>query len=80
MLHGEVIYAVVFSGTGFASDAVGVALECGGAIPRTPTGALHHHPRNGVQMVLDELKAHPVPEISVPPYPNYHKGDELGKP
>jgi tricorn protease len=27
----------------------------------------------GVQMVLDELKAHPVPEIPVPPYPNYHK-------
>jgi tricorn protease len=34
----------------------------------------------GVQMVLDELKAHPVPTIPVPPYPNYHKGDELGKP
>jgi tricorn protease len=34
----------------------------------------------GVQMVLDELKAHPVPAIPVPPYPNYHKGDELGKP
>jgi tricorn protease len=32
----------------------------------------------GVQMVLDELKAHPVPAIPVPPYPNYHKGDELG--
>ena len=27
MLHEEVIYAVVFSGTSFASDAVGVALE-----------------------------------------------------
>jgi tricorn protease len=34
----------------------------------------------GVQIVLDELKAHPVPEIPVPPYPNYHKGDGLGKP
>jgi tricorn protease len=32
----------------------------------------------GVQMVLDELKAHPVPAIPVPPYPNYHKGDGLG--
>jgi tricorn protease len=32
----------------------------------------------GVQMVLDELKAHPVPVIPVPPYPNYHKGDGLG--
>jgi tricorn protease len=34
----------------------------------------------GVQLVLDELKAHPVPEITIPPYPNYHKGDSLGKP
>jgi tricorn protease len=34
----------------------------------------------GVQIVLEELKAHPVPVIPVPPYPNYHKGDELGKP
>jgi tricorn protease len=32
----------------------------------------------GVQMVLDELKAHPVPEIPIPPYPNYHKNDGLG--
>jgi len=34
----------------------------------------------GVQLVLDELKANPVPEIPVPPYPNYHKGDGLGNP
>ena len=32
----------------------------------------------GVQMVLDELKAHPIPEITIPPYPNYHKNDGLG--
>jgi len=32
----------------------------------------------GVQLVLDELKAHPVPEMPIPPYPNYHKGDDLG--
>jgi tricorn protease len=32
----------------------------------------------GVQLVLDELKAHPVPEMPVPPYPNYHKDDGLG--
>ena len=32
----------------------------------------------GVQLVLDELKAHPVPEIPIPPYPNYHQGDSLG--
>lgn len=32
----------------------------------------------GVQLVLDELKEHPVPAIPVPPYPNYHKSDGLG--
>ena len=32
----------------------------------------------GVQLVLDELKANPVPEIPVPAYPNYHKSDGLG--
>jgi tricorn protease len=32
----------------------------------------------GVQQVLDELKAHPVPEIPVPSYPNYHQNDGLG--
>ena len=33
----------------------------------------------GVQMVLDELKQHPIPAIPVPAYPNYHKNDGLGK-
>ncbi|HTW81917.1 MAG TPA: PDZ domain-containing protein [Terracidiphilus sp.] len=33
----------------------------------------------GVQMVLDELKANPIPDIPVPPYPNYHKTDGLGR-
>ena len=33
----------------------------------------------GVKQVLDELKAHPVPEIPIPPYPNYHQHDGLGK-
>jgi tricorn protease len=32
----------------------------------------------GVQMVLDDLKAHPVPQIPIPPYPNYHQNDGLG--
>ena len=35
MLHGEVLQAVVFSRTGFASDAVGVALESVGYSRRT---------------------------------------------
>jgi tricorn protease len=53
------------------------------AVEDLPKDAAAGHDRQletGVQMVLDELKAHPVPAIPVPPYPNYHKGDELGKP
>jgi tricorn protease len=33
----------------------------------------------GVQLVLDELKANPIPEIPIPPYPNYHRNDGLGR-
>ena len=33
----------------------------------------------GVKLVLDELKANPVPKLAIPPYPNYHKDDGLGK-
>ncbi len=33
----------------------------------------------GVKIVLDELKANPLPEIRIPPYPNYHKNDGLGR-
>ena len=32
----------------------------------------------GVQLVLDDLKAHPVPQIPVPAAPNYHQNDGLG--
>jgi tricorn protease len=33
----------------------------------------------GVNLVLEELKAHPIPAIPIPPYPNYHPSDGLGK-
>ena len=33
----------------------------------------------GVKIVLEELKANPIPTIPIPPYPNYHKTDGLGK-
>ncbi len=33
----------------------------------------------GVRLVLEELKANPVPEIKPPTPPNYHKNDGLGK-
>jgi hypothetical protein len=32
----------------------------------------------GVKLVLEELKANPIPAIPIPPYPNYHKDDGLG--
>jgi tricorn protease len=46
-----------------------------------PKDAAAGHDRQletGVQLVLDDLKAHPVPEIPIPPYPNYHQHDSLG--
>jgi tricorn protease len=33
----------------------------------------------GVRLVIEELKANPIPTIPVPPYPNYHKNDGLGE-
>jgi tricorn protease len=33
----------------------------------------------GVQLVLEELKANPIPDIKIPPYPNYHQNDGLGR-
>ncbi len=53
------------------------------AVEDLPKAAAAGHDRQletGVQMVLDELKTHPVPDILIPPYPNYHKGDGLGNP
>jgi tricorn protease len=47
-----------------------------------PKDAAEGHDRQletGVQTVLDELKANPIPQIAVPPYPNYHKNDGLGR-
>ncbi|MFC5864342.1 PDZ domain-containing protein [Acidicapsa dinghuensis] len=39
-----------------------------------------HDPQleTGVKIVMEQLKAHPVPEIPIPPYPNYHEHDGLG--
>ena len=52
------------------------------AIEDTPKDVAAGHDsqlETGVKMVLEELKAHPVHEIPVPPYPNYHQNDGLGK-
>ena len=51
------------------------------AVEELPKDVAAGHDRQletGVQLVLDELKAHPVPEIPIPVYPNYHKNSGLG--
>jgi tricorn protease len=51
------------------------------AVEETPKDVAEGHDRQletGVQLVMDELKAHPVQEIPIPNYPNYHKTDGLG--
>ena len=43
--------------------------------------AAGHDPQleEGVKLVLEELKEHPIAPIPIPPYPNYHQHDGLGK-
>ena len=51
------------------------------AVEELPKDVAEGHDRQlevGVQTVLDELKAHPIPAMPIPPYPNYHKNDGLG--
>ncbi len=48
---------------------------CPKTLPTGMTSSL----RNGVRLVLEELKANPVPEIKPPTPPNYHKTDGLEK-
>ena len=31
-----------------------------------------------IEVVMQQLKEHPLPQIKVPPYPNYHEHDDLG--
>jgi tricorn protease len=48
-------------------------------LPRDVAAGHDEQLETGVKIVLDELKAHPIAPIPVPPYPNYHKNDGLGK-
>ena len=43
--------------------------------------AAGHDPQleRAVAILMEELKAHPAQEFKVPAYPNYHKGDGLGR-
>jgi tricorn protease len=40
-----------------------------------------HDPQleEGVRIVLEELKGNPTPEFKIPPFPNYHQNDGLGR-
>jgi tricorn protease len=44
--------------------------------------AAGHDPQleRGVEIVLQQLKEHPPDTYPVPPYPNYHTNDGLGRP
>jgi tricorn protease len=51
------------------------------AVEDLPKDVAEGHDRQletGVQLLLDELKANPMPEIPIPAYPNYHKDSGLG--
>ncbi|HWG19824.1 MAG TPA: hypothetical protein VG225_04775 [Terracidiphilus sp.] len=48
-------------------------------LPRDYAAGHDKQLEQGVQLVLDELKANPIPEIKLSPHPNYHKADGLGK-
>ncbi len=48
-------------------------------LPKDAAAGHDEQLETGVKMVLDELKANPIPEIPIPPYPNYHKNDGLGR-
>ncbi len=52
------------------------------AVEETPKDIAAGHDlqlETGVNLVLEELKTHPVPTLAVPTYPNYHQNDGLGK-
>jgi tricorn protease len=68
-LHGE----FEVEGHGIAPD---VEVE---ELPKDVAAGHDAQLEKAVAIVLEQLKAHPVPEIKVPAYPNFHKGDGLGK-
>jgi tricorn protease len=48
-------------------------------LPKDVAAGRDQQLETGVQMVLEELKTTPPPQFNVPPYPNYHKTDGLGR-
>jgi tricorn protease len=46
--------------------------------PKSVAGGHDPQLERAVQVVLEDLKAHPIAPIAAPPYPNYHKDDGLG--
>jgi tricorn protease len=48
-------------------------------LPRDAADGHDKQLETGVQLILNELKTDPLPDIPIPPYPNYHKNDGLGR-
>ena len=48
-------------------------------LPKDVADGHERQVEEGVRVVLEELKANPVTEFKVPPYPNYHEKDGLGR-
>jgi tricorn protease len=69
-LHGE--WEV--EGHGVAPD---VEVE---ELPKDAAAGHDAQLERAVSIVLEQLKEHPVAEPAVPPYPNYHERDGLGRP
>lgn len=73
-------YAIYGLHSDFEVENRGIAPDV--PVEELPKDVAEGHDRQletGVQLVLDELKTHPVPVIPVPPYPNYHQHDSLGR-
>ena len=47
--------------------------------PKSVAGGHDPQLERAVQIVMQELKEHPPVEFAVPPYPNYHRSDGLGR-
>jgi tricorn protease len=72
-------YAIFGLNGGWEVENHGIAPDV--PVEELPKDVAAGHDRQletGVQLVLDELKAHPVPELIVPAAPNYHQNDGLG--
>ena len=48
-------------------------------LPKETAGGHDPQLERAVALVMDQLRTHPPATFPVPPYPNYHKADDLGR-